>query len=90
MTVNVEQEIAEINSKLDIVLTILKGGHDKTGKFNPGLSPRLDVVETRVHKLEEANARAEHERLTVARGAGIAVLGGVVGQALGWIKDHIR
>ena len=87
---NVHSEIVAIHHKLDAVLTILKGGHDNTGRFNPGLSPRLDLVETRIAKLEDSNARAEGERLTLARGAGLAVFGGVVSQALNWIKDHAR
>lgn len=48
------------------------------------------MVESRVAKLEEASERADEGRLTVARGAGIAVIGGLAGQAIGWIKDHIR
>lgn len=87
---NVDQEIAAIHSKVDTVLTILKGGHDHTGRFNPGLSPRLDSVESRVGKLEVANERAEDGRLTMARGAGLAVFGGIISQLLNWIKDHAR
>ena len=86
----VDKDIAEIQDKLDSVLTILKGGHDATGKFYPGLSPRLDAIESRVNKLEDENARAEDGRLTLARGAGLALFGGVISQILGWIKDHAR
>lgn len=87
---NVDEQIVAIHSKLDTVLTILKGGHDQTGRFNPGLSPRLDMVESRVAKLEGVSEKADEGRLTVARGAGIAIIGGLAGQAIGWIKDHIR
>lgn len=87
---NVDQEIIAIHQKVDTVLTILKGGHDATGRFNPGLSPRVDAVEMRIAKLEDANERAEDGRLTVARGAGLAMLGGAVGQFFGWVKDHIK
>lgn len=87
---NVDQEILAIHTKIDNVLTILKGGHDETGKFYPGLSPRLDHIETRVRKLEDDSERANEGRLTLARGAGLAVLGGAVGQFFGWAKDHLR
>ena len=86
----VDKDIAEIQDKLDSVLTILKGGHDATGKFYPGLSPRLDAIESRVNKLEDENARAEDGRLTLARGAGIALFGGVVAQAFNWFRDHLK
>lgn len=86
----VENEIKAINSKLDAVLNILRGSHDAAGKFTPGLSHRVDLVEVRVATLEKESERAEDGRLTMARGAGLALFGGVVSQLLGWVRDHAR
>lgn len=87
---DVQDEVKAINAKLDTVLNILRGSHDATGKFTPGLSHRVDLVEVRVTTLEKDSERAEDGRLTVARGAGLALFGGLVSQFLGWIRDHAR
>ena len=78
-----------IEDRLNDIMVVLVGGHDSNGVYFPGLSPRMQSLEKRVEHIERETEKASESRLTVGRGAGLLVFGGVVTQAISWLKDHL-
>lgn len=77
------------DQRLDDIMAVLVGGHDSTGAYYPGLSPRMIALEKRVDGLEKKAEKADENRLTFARGAGLLAFGGIFTQAATWLKDHL-
>jgi hypothetical protein len=78
-----------IEQRLDDIMAVLVGGHDSTGKYYPGLSPRVQHLEHRVDHIEKATEKANENRLTFGRGVALTAVGGAIAQTLAWVKDHL-
>lgn len=78
-----------IDQRLDDIMTVLTGGHDSSGVYYPGLSPRMLTLEKKVDHIEKESEKTNENRLTLSRGITIATFGGVITQTLSWLKDHL-
>lgn len=78
-----------IEQRLDDIMAVLVGGYDSTGKYYPGLSPRVQQLEHRVDGIEKTAEKANESRLTLGRGVALTAFGGAITQALSWLKDHL-
>ena len=79
-------ELQDLHTKVDQVLTILRGGHDANGKWTAGVSPRLDDHERRIGDLEGSKGRQLNWWVALA----ISTFGAGIGQGLGWVRDHMK
>lgn len=83
-------ELQDLHSKVDAILTILRGGHDGQGKWTPGMAPRLEDHDRRITVLEEEAEQATTRQLNWRHALGLTLAGGFVSQALTWVREHIR
>jgi len=83
-------ELQDLHSKVDQVLTILRGGHDANGQWTAGVSPRLEDHERRIGDLEDGIEAASTRRVSWVQAFGISIFGASVGQIASYIKDHIK
>jgi hypothetical protein len=79
-------ELQDLHSKVDQVLTILRGGYDSNGQWTAGVSPRLDDHERRLGELEGTKGRQLNWGMALI----LSTVGAAIGQALSWTKDHIK
>jgi len=78
-----------VEQKLNDIMTVLTGGHDSSGVYYPGLSPRVLAIEKRLEAIEKEKEEYNAGKLTVGRGITIATIGGVITQALVYVKEHL-
>lgn len=83
-------KLDDLHGKVDAILNILRGSHDASGKWTPGMAPRLDDHERRLGDLEDAAEQAESRQLSARHAVGLSLLGAFIGQALGWVRDHMK
>lgn len=83
-------KLDDLHGKVDAILNILRGSHDASGKWTPGMAPRLDDHERRIGELEEAQDQATARQMNWRHALGLTLAGGFVSQALTWMKEHIR
>ena len=83
-------DLSDLVTKVDAILTILRGGHDGQGRWTPGMSPRLDDHERRIGELEHTSAEAATRQLNWRHALSLSALGAAIGQAVTYARDHIK